>query len=541
MTLVASPRSSTLTRGLREWPREGRGAGEGSRVRADQWRVCGNKEQARRAALAPPRTRTMAEDRRRRFGGIVFAMDYISQLSDDLILHIFSFLDHKRIHQNQCIVQAWHSTWTSNPYITLSLPAGSRRKNFIAFMDKVLLSCTAINVKRFLFDAPFHASMQSSIDRWLHFAVRHDLEEVSMTLHSWRFDIYALPQFLFLCTTLASFHVSRCCFSMIGAVNCSSLKRLHIEHAELREDVMMRVLSGSPVLEFLELKCCWGFMHIMIESRGLRELVIDSHEFRRVHNQILRISAPHLLKLHQLGDFWGGEFELDGVSSLVEAELNFNVEIFTINHFKAHGDLVKGLLQRLHHVTKLVMGSLHLQVLSLMEAKEVFLPSLECRHLKFLVAADHEGVPGIAKILESSPHLEKLFLQMTCTPSAVTRFIVENVARRDFDAEEFRNSAKWRINLCPTHLKHVEIVDPSADLMAWEPVLSMLKFLLQNAPCLDEILINSANSKSSKVIDPWGLLEVAQTILSHPKCSPTVKVILKYPSQGCPSKRAGKS
>ncbi|KAI6684553.1 hypothetical protein NL676_030466 [Syzygium grande] len=122
-----------------------------------------------------------------------------------------------------------------------------------------------------------------------------------------------------------------------------------------------------------------------------------------------------------------------------------------------------------------------------------------------------------------------------------TPFTAENVARCDFDAEEFWNSAKWRICLCLTHLKHVEIVDPGADLLVWEPVLPMLKFLLQNAPCLDEIVINSANSKSSKVIDPWSLLEVARTILSHPKCSPTVKVILKYPSQGCPSKRARKS
>lgn len=84
---------------------------------------------------------------------------------------------------------------------------------------------------------------------------------------------------------------------MNGAVYWSSLKRLHIEHAELREDVMMRVMSGSPVLEFLQLKCCWGFMHIIVESSGLRELVIDSHEFRRVQDLILRISAPYLLKL----------------------------------------------------------------------------------------------------------------------------------------------------------------------------------------------------------------------------------------------------
>ncbi|KAI6668867.1 hypothetical protein NL676_007089 [Syzygium grande] len=108
------------------------------------------------------------------------------------------------------------------------------------------------------------------------------------------------------------------------------------------------------------------------------------------------------------------------------------------------------------------------------------------------------------------------------------KFIAENIGRHDFDAEEFFNFAKWRIYRCLTHLKHVEIVDPSADLLTWETVLSLLKFLLQNAPSLDEIVVNNANSKSSKAIDPWGLLEVARIILSHPKCYPCAKVTLKY-------------
>ncbi|KAI6705001.1 hypothetical protein NL676_007963 [Syzygium grande] len=221
----------------------------------------------------------------------------------------------------------------------------------------------------------------SSLDRWLRFAIKHDVEELSVTLHYWRRKIYALPQILFCCTTLV----------------------------------------------------------------------------------------------------------------------------------KARGDLVKGLLKRLHHVTKLVMGSWCLQVLSLMEAREVFLPSLECRHLILIGAADHEGVPeAIAKILESTRRLEKLFLQMTCTPNSASKFSAESVGRRVFAGEEFWNFVKWRIYHCLMHLRHVDIVDHCANLLAWEPVLSLLKFLLQNALWLDKIVINTTNSELSQAVDPCPLLEVAR-------------------------------
>ncbi|KAK3431622.1 hypothetical protein EUGRSUZ_E03429 [Eucalyptus grandis] len=480
------------------------------------------------------------------------AVDYISQLPDAIIFHIFSFLTTKDTIKTSVLSKQWRSTWTSNQYMSFSLPPGGSQKSkgFIAFVDSVLSRYTAKKLKRFLFDAPCPASMRfslgwwpqlaverdveevaASLDRWLQFAVEHDVEEVSVTLNNHRHKIYALPQILFSCKTLVSLRISRCCFSVFGTVNWCSLKILRIELAELNDDGMMRVLSGSPVLELLELKRCVGVKHIIVESKSFRELVIDSHEFYG-QASMLKISAPHLLKLCLLGKSRGGEFRLDEVSSLIEAELNFEM----LDEVKARADLLKGLLERLHNVTKLVMGSWCLQALSLMEARDMFLPSLKCRHLILLGAAGHEGVPeAIAKILESTRLLEKLFLQMTCTPDSEIGLNAEWAGCRVFAGEEFWNFVKWRIYQCLMHLRHVEIVDRGASLLAWEPVLSLLKFLLQNALLLDRIVINSTNSKSSQAFEPSPLLEVARILLSHPKCSPRAKVILRYPFQGCPS------
>ncbi|XP_010057493.1 F-box/LRR-repeat protein At3g03360 isoform X1 [Eucalyptus grandis] len=464
------------------------------------------------------------------------AVDYISQLPDAIIVHIFSFLTTKDTVKTSVLSKQWRSTWTSSQYMSFSLPPGGSRKSkgFIAFVNSVQSRYTSDKLKRFLFDAPCLALMRSSLDRWLQFAVEHDVEELSVTLNYRRHKIYALPQILFCCKTLVSLHISRCCFGVCGTVNWCSLKILHIEHAKLNDDGLMRVLSGSPVLEFLELKSCVGIKHIMVESKIFRELVIDSHEFRG-QASMLKISAPHLLKLRLLGNSRGGEFRLDEVSSLIEAELNFNMKICALDKVKAHADLLKGLLKRLHHVTKLVMGSWCIQVLSLMEARDIFLPSLECRHLILLGAAGHEGVPeAIAKILESTRLLEKLYLQTTCTPNPKIELNAESTGCHIFAGEEFWNFVKWRIYQCLMHLKHVEIVDCGANPLPWEPVISLLKFLLQNALWLDKIVINSPNSKSSQAFEPSPLLEVARILLSHPKCSPRAKVIFRYPFQGCP-------
>lgn len=106
----------------------------------------------------------------------------------------------------------------------------------------------------------------------------------------------------------------------MGAVNWPSLKILRIDHAELKDNAKMRVLSGCPVLEFFELKGCSGLKHIKVKSRGLKELVIDSHGFQCGQGCFLEVSAPHLLKLRLLGNSYvGGEFKVDKASSLVEA------------------------------------------------------------------------------------------------------------------------------------------------------------------------------------------------------------------------------
>ncbi|XP_010051679.2 F-box/LRR-repeat protein 25 [Eucalyptus grandis] len=395
------------------------------------------------------------------------SVDYISELPIGIILHIFSFLTSKDAIKTSVLSKQWRYIWTANPRISFSMPPCYNRRmlrSFTAIVDVVLLRCTAVKVKSFHFDATrlFYNSwlrfaVGPTFHRWLRFAVKHDIEEVSMFLDH---EIYTLPKFFFRCTTMVSFHVSHCHFSMMGAVNWSSLKRLRIDHAKLEDNAITRLLKGCPVLEFFELKGCWGYEHIKIESRGLRELVIDSHKYDFVHGQILKISAPHLLKLRILGDCERGEFKIDKVSSFVEVEVNFKMDYYVSGQLQAQsqGDLVRRLIQSLHHVTKLVMGNLCLQ--------------------------------------------------------SVT-------------AKEFWDSANQRIYPCLVHLKNVEIVDPGAHWLAWEPVLSLFEFLLQNAPLLDKIKISSSNNSSI----------YHKVILSHPNRSPCLKVILSYPSQGCPSTR----
>ena len=61
-----------------------------------------------------------------------------------------------------------------------------------------------------------------------------------------------------------------------GLVGWSSLKRLCIGFAAMSEDVINKVLMGSPILEFLKLQNCYKFSRFDTLSESLRKLVMDT-------------------------------------------------------------------------------------------------------------------------------------------------------------------------------------------------------------------------------------------------------------------------
>ncbi|XP_042755771.1 putative F-box/LRR-repeat protein At3g28410 isoform X2 [Lactuca sativa] len=143
--------------------------------------------------------------------------------------------------------------------------------------------------------------------------------------------IYSLPDCLLLeilsrlPTTKHSIRTEDCVFTPTGAISWKNLRSLCISSGKLNEDLIENILSGSPVLETLELKFCNGFRRINITSKSVKKLVLsgymDSHNPFDAHT--IEINAPNILSLTIEGNLWLWNLLLLNVSSLAKVSLNY--------------------------------------------------------------------------------------------------------------------------------------------------------------------------------------------------------------------------
>ena len=89
-------------------------------------------------------------------------------------------------------------------------------------------------------------------------------------------DGYTLPQHLYADEFVSELDFHFCKIKPKGLVGRSSLECLCIGCTALSEDVINKVLMGSPILEFLKLQNCYKFSRFDTLSESLRKLVMDT-------------------------------------------------------------------------------------------------------------------------------------------------------------------------------------------------------------------------------------------------------------------------
>ncbi|KAF8011794.1 hypothetical protein BT93_I0054 [Corymbia citriodora subsp. variegata] len=394
--------------------------------------------------------------------------DLISDLPDDVIHRIFSFLPLEDVVKTSVLSKRWRSTWTTTTthlvfdevresrsldfqpfvdgvwirvtsptvktfHITILQSDGvreSRSLDFPSFVDYVLIRVTSPTVKTFhitIFQSD--EACRPKLDDWLRKAVERCVEDLRLCLlDSEQEVLYKLPPFLYCSSKLVRLQVSGCCLSLdTTAITWSCLKVLFIERAELSDDMLEGIVRGSPVLECIELNSCRGLKNIVIDSMSVKELRLEqgfeldeSPDLEKIwapHLQTLWltgywdlsnleiIQAPHLQTLRLKGH-WdiNSELRLD-LSSLVEAELDFE-EVYDDDCC----DLLKQFLDKLLGVSTITIGTQCLQILSTLEMEGVSSQLLESQNLIQRRPVSLQELPGIAYILRNARCLEKLVI-----------------------------------------------------------------------------------------------------------------------------------
>lgn len=294
----------------------------------------------------------------------------ISSLPDCLLIEILSRLDDtKYAIRTGTLSKIWQHLWPQLSNLFFTHFTECNMPQFYSSLERILKTHKT-QVNMFKLDAFYNNLTQ--VSNCIRSVISCNVQEVDfdMTYCVWAYshlvDGFVLPDFFF--TSSSFIRVSLCgfIFERVDVISWENLRTLHID-AFIDEYMIENILSGSPLLETLELACCEGFERIDITTnksvKNLGFFGYGKHEFK----DVIQINAPYILTLAIKGLFLLKDLMLLNVSSLIKAELSYSTnrcfQLVDIDEEQEmHKEMLKGHLLNLAHVKEVKIGKLCLEV-----------------------------------------------------------------------------------------------------------------------------------------------------------------------------------
>nr|VDD34785.1 unnamed protein product [Brassica oleracea] len=326
--------------------------------------------------------------------------DFISSLPDAILHLILSSIPTKSAIRTSALSKRWRHVWSETPSLSIDSHRVVARS-----INKTLSTFSSPKV------ATFHlrtclANRIQHVDTWIEFAVNRHAEKLSLEFRDTRVRDYDFPDSFYANSTVKELLIESGSVVMKPKrdVSWTSLKSLSLSYCKLSDDALVKILSGCPLLESLELMFCDEFRCLdLSRSPRVVRLEIDRSDWFLGPTEIV---APHVhclrLRHSRL------PCRLVDVSCLKEANLNiYFCDLGTLTGDFLQGNVVK-MLAKLQNVEKLTVGATFLQMLSLAALCDVRFPTLkvECLTLETMIV--RSVVPGITRLLQNSPGLRKL-------------------------------------------------------------------------------------------------------------------------------------
>ncbi|XP_065859020.1 putative F-box/FBD/LRR-repeat protein At1g66290 [Euphorbia lathyris] len=188
---------------------------------------------------------------------------------------------------------------------------------------------------------------------WIRFAAKKDVKELVLDCDGFKVESrlrYPLWDFFFNNSSLVKMKICGCVFMPNEKVNWESLKRLQIDHCKMGNQAIEHVLSGSPLLECLELHYCDFQEALVVASERLKTIVL--REFGK-NCPIAEISCPNLESLKIWGNLGSTCLKLTNLPSSVHATLDsYVLELDDISPDDS-ANLVEEIRKQILHVKEL--------------------------------------------------------------------------------------------------------------------------------------------------------------------------------------------
>ncbi|KAL3620467.1 hypothetical protein CASFOL_035379 [Castilleja foliolosa] len=390
------------------------------------------------------------------------SIDRLSALPDGILLHILSFLDSnvKKAAVTSVLSKRWQFLWSELPKLTFRdyfWDVGKTRE-FVSWVNRTIMLRSESYLKEFQVDFLYD-------------------------------ECYALE-----CIVAPQLKIEWPC-----------LTRLAFEDVELHDDVIQEILLGCPVLRRLELRHCWGFKRLDVNSESLHGLMVyDSKDKSKI--DLLEISAPCIRSLDLSFSPVEKKLQLINVQSLVTADIHFTVCDDSLEVVYTTLEL----LQKLQHAEELILGGVFVEVLSSSVLRGLRLPQSKRKVLVLETSRDMESIPGILGLLESSPCLDTL--------------LIESVDSYEEPVRSWVPAAKNDLECDLLNLKTVRLLDFADPNHAGEPMLTIARTLLKRATTLEKMKIKALGKLTEFASE---FTKMSETVLSYPRSSEKAVVGLR--------------
>ncbi|CAN6837943.1 unnamed protein product [Brassica oleracea] len=317
--------------------------------------------------------------------------DFISSMPDEILHHILSFIVTISAIRTSALSRRWRHLWRELTSLYIH-DFGPQARG----INQILTHYTAPKIMCFHLGIYNDNHSTAQINSWIEFAMSRRVQDLSLTFFNHR--KYTFPDFFNLSSSIEQLSVKLRDRHMIpgATVSWESLRNLSLRRCRIRDESIVKIISGCPKLEFLALYYCGVFNCLdLSKSLSLTRLEMKHH---RWGSRPTKIIAPNI---HYLRLETSDTCNLVDVSSLTEAYLDIGID----GNFSFRVDflltMVLKMIAKVQNVERLTVSKTVLQILSVAEIRRFPFRVLRDQTLIVKIKFVRSVIPGIACYLDS--------------------------------------------------------------------------------------------------------------------------------------------
>ncbi|KAG5229846.1 F-box protein [Salix suchowensis] len=292
----------------------------------------------------------------------------LNDLSQDILLHILSFLPTLESITTNLIFKKWKSLWSLVPSLNFSYvhfpiykSFFTTRQFFSEFVDRTLILRPHLPLQKFRLDFIYEDRYGCHVDSWVRYAIRNRVSELDLdffideSFHIVESEGRRDYDFPFSAPRNGKVRVLKLCRcdltlpADMESMNLWSMKEIFFYQIYMTDYMVLNLLKACPNIEVLKLENCYGMENPRLCSEKLKRLGLSSF-YTAERELYLELDCPNLVWLG-IDCVETGEFCIKNLSSLIE----FRTSIAHKTEHYGHCFKVVKQLHRIAHIKHLVV------------------------------------------------------------------------------------------------------------------------------------------------------------------------------------------